>query len=70
MGAEAVTDEQLDKLMRLAARGDSDAQQMIDAWIARALSPLCATPLAEEVTWLNDEPECCGICSGEEPLAA
>ncbi|MDT3680306.1 MAG: hypothetical protein ROZ64_15895 [Burkholderiaceae bacterium] len=67
-----MTDDQLNELMALAAEGDSEAQQLIDSWIAQALAPLCATPpLPDEVTWLSwldDEPECCPLC--EERLAA
>ncbi len=64
-----MTDEQLEELMRLAAKGDNDAQLLIDTWIARALAPLCTTPpLPDEVSWLDDEPECCPLC--EERLAA
>ncbi len=51
-----MTDDQLDELMKLAAKGDNDAQLLIDTWIARALAPLCTTPpLPDEVTWLDDE---------------
>ena len=66
-----MTDDQLNELMKLAADGDSEAQQLIDSWIAKALARLSATPpLPDDVDWLNDEPECCCLCTGEGQLAA
>lgn len=59
--------DQIDELLQRAADGDNEAQARVDAWIAEALGPVCATAPMEALGRSGevvgyDQIECC--CSG------
>lgn len=65
-----MSDEQVQTLMHRAAEGDSEAQEVVDKWIADALGALCATPpmggerIVERMAYdeMSVCPECSGVC--------
>lgn len=62
-----MTDEQMELLFKRAAAGDYQAERQIDAWIAEALGPVCATAPLEAAASASvmtgfDDVEC--PCSG------
>ena len=57
-------DDLIDELLQCAADGDSEAQAGVDAWIAEALGPVCATAPLEPTERVGevvgyDRLECC-----------
>jgi hypothetical protein len=65
--SEAMTDQQIDELLQRAADGEYEAQARVDAWIAEALGPVCATapmeiPERSGTVIGYDRLECC--CGG------
>lgn len=65
-----MTDEHIEELLKRAADGDNEAQAKVDAWIAEALGPVCATAPIDcdaEIVDLEElaaAADCCGTCSG------
>lgn len=62
-----MTDEQIEDLLQRAADGDNEAQAKVDAWIAEALGPVCATAPLEPTERVGEvvgygQLECC--CGG------
>lgn len=61
----AMTDERIEDLLKRADAGDYEAQRQVDAWIAEALGPVCATaPFDYDAEIVDPEELARAVCCG------